>query len=167
MKLIANDSNEIVQNAEQFVNPALQLYTDFVKEIFLTEKMCFTDIGKNGNYNGFHHLSFWKEVIAGEKNRNTFLRNLVPVAALLLAQPAAEAVGESAFSAAGQTLTKFRTSMSPLTLEQVTFVKMFIRRKDFSPVTFDVWYQDQKRKHNAKEKALKEAKRAVAGAEKK
>jgi hypothetical protein len=34
-------------------------------------------------------------------------------------------------------------------------------------VTFDVWYQDQKRKHNAKEKALKETKRAAAGAEKK
>jgi hypothetical protein len=44
---------------------------------------------------------------------------------------------------------------------------MFIRRKGFSPVTFDVWYQDQKRKHNAKEKALKETKRAAAGAEKK
>jgi hypothetical protein len=79
----------------------------------------------------------------------------------------AEAIDEAAISAAGQTFTKFRTAMSPVTLEQVTVVRMFIRRKGFSRSTFNGWYQDQKRQHVVKEKALKEANRAAARAEKK
>jgi hypothetical protein len=59
------------------------------------------------------------------------------------------------------------TDRNPLTLEQVTVVRMFIRRKGFSPSTFDGWYQDQKRQHVVNEKALKEANRAAARAEKK
>jgi hypothetical protein len=84
---------------------------------------------------------------------------------LLLAQPVAEAIEEAAISVAGQTFTKFRTAMSPVKLEQVT-VRMFIRRKGCSRSTFDGWYQDQKRQHVVKERALKEANRAAARAEK-
>jgi hypothetical protein len=55
----------------------------------------------------------------------------------LLSQPVAEAIEEAAISVAGQTFTKFRTAMSPVKLEQVTVVRMFIRRKGCSRSTFD------------------------------
>jgi hypothetical protein len=60
------------------------------------------------------------------------------------------------------------TDRNPLTLEQVTVVRAHVySTKSFSPSTFDGWYQDQKRQHVVNEKALKEANRAEARAEKK
>lgn len=53
---------------------------------------------------------------------------LVPVAA---AFPAGEAVDEFTFSSSGLTFSKGRASMDPLTLEQVTVIRMFIRNMDF------------------------------------
>jgi hypothetical protein len=51
---------------------------------------------------------------------------------MLLALPAGESHNEFVFSCSGRILTRDRSSMSPMRLEQVTIIVMFIRNLGWS-----------------------------------
>jgi hypothetical protein len=149
----------INKDAKDFMQPAFGMYE---KAITVLQDASQVDlrgiIASDGSFLGQNHLGYWKSIVENKIAGAHFLASLVPVAALLLAQPAAEAIDESSFSAAGQILTKHRVSLSPVTV-QATIVKVFIRRRGFSPQAFDAWYKQKKVKFS-KEKA--EKKKAAA-----
>ncbi len=74
-------------------------------------------------------LSYWKGI---RKDVGNPISSLIPVASMLLALPAGESHNEFVFSASGQIFTKDRNSMSPMRLEQVTVLDMFIRNFGWS-----------------------------------
>jgi hypothetical protein len=68
------------------------------------------------------------------------LKLLVPVAAMLLAVPAGESRDEFVFSDTGRTFTKDRNLLSPLNLEMVTVITMFIKNFGWSQVEVAAWF---------------------------
>jgi hypothetical protein len=149
----------INKDAKDFLEPALKLYE---RKVIVPDELPLINLHEiitTGCFLGQNHLAFWKSVVENKISDSPFLASLVPVAALMLAQPAAEAVDESSFSSAGQILTKHRVMMSPVTMEQATIIKVFLRRKGFSPQAFDAWY-NQKKKTFMEEKARKKKEKA-------
>lgn len=137
-------------DSEDFMKPAFRQYEKFVDTIsMVSASIDLSELAKDGSFSGVNHMQYWQSVVENKNPISQFLHSIVPVAAHLLAQPAAEAVDEAAFSVAGQVMTKFRTALSPLTLEQVIVIRMFLRRKGFSPSQFDAWYMRKKVEANA------------------
>jgi hypothetical protein len=121
----------INKDAKDFMQPAFGMYE---KAITVLQDASQVDlrgiIASDGSFLGQNHLGYWKSIVENKIAGAHFLASLVPVAALLLAQPAAEAIDESSFSAAGQILTKHRVSLSPVTVEsKFLFVAEDSRRK--------------------------------------
>jgi hypothetical protein len=81
----------------------------------------------DGTYLGVNHMSFWQSVSKKEHERHLHLAHLLPVASMLLAIPASEAIDEFAFSSSGRTLTADRNTLAPQTTEIITVVRMFIK----------------------------------------
>lgn len=129
------------------------------------------DIMKTGKYGGVNHLEFWKQVagkydleddndsLLTEENRDV-LALLLPVAAMLLAIPAGESFDETVFTSSGETLTKKRNSLSVTTIEQVTVVRMFIRRFKWSLTKFKKWAKKVVQEYRKKEEAKQQAETA-------
>ena len=92
-------------------------------------------LSARGESNGIDHLSFWR---AAGQNRGP-LSFLVGVAAMLLAMPAGESVDEVTFSSTGATMTKERNRLSLMNVEQITVIRMFLRRYKWNPSKLDVF----------------------------
>ncbi len=112
-----------------FVKPSLQAYRKLINNISgpVPAVSLPALTSTQGSFYGFNHMEFWRSVATNQMPQSRHLQSLVPIAAMLLAVPAAEAVDEFAFSSAGSILTKGRVSMLPQTLEQVTVIRRFIQ----------------------------------------
>ena len=91
------------------------------------------EIAKDGTYWGQNHMSFWKSVALGVNEDATYLAAMVPGVSMMLAAPASEAVDETVFSSTGGTFTKARSALGPHTLEQMTVIRMYVRRYGYTP----------------------------------
>jgi hypothetical protein len=58
---------------------------------------------------------------------------------MLLAMPAGESYDECVFSASGRVLTKDKNALSPLRLEQIVVIVMFIRNFGWSHTQLNEW----------------------------
>ena len=96
----------------------------------------FDALKANGVYGQTDAMSFWKGI--GKEVGNPFA-SLIPVAAMLLALPAGESHDEFVFSCSGRIYSRDRNSMSPLRLEQVTVLVMFIRNFGWSQQQLMAW----------------------------
>jgi hypothetical protein len=85
---------------------------------------------------GLYGTSFWRGV--AHETGSPF-HTLLPLAAMLLALPAGESHNEFVFSASGRVLTRDRNSLSPLRLEQITVLVMFIRNFGWSHAEMMDW----------------------------
>jgi hypothetical protein len=83
--------------------------------------------------------SYWRDI--GKEIGNP-LASLIPVASMLLALPAGEAHNEFVFSCSGRVLTRDRNSMSPMRLEQLTVLVMFIRNFGWSQRKLMQWFRE-------------------------
>jgi len=99
---------------------------------------------RNGSINGFNHLDFWKEVATKRLHfHNAKCHHLLKVASMLLAQPAGESIDESVFSSVGATMRKDRSALSPMKIEQITTIRMFIRNFKWNPNHLHQWFENQ------------------------
>ena len=80
---------------------------------------------------------------------------MVPPAAMFLAHPAGESFDEFAFSSAGATLTKARNGLSPVHVEMITVIRMFIRQYGISPSQLQAWVEAAKAKIQQKKKVFR------------
>jgi hypothetical protein len=108
------------------------------------------ELKKEGSFDGVSLLSFWKDISdpATKNNKSQiygFLRN---IAAMLSACPAGESIDETVFTSTGQSLTKLKNSWSPLHLEQITVIRMFIRNFGWSFQDFKIFLADVVKKVN-------------------
>lgn len=103
-----------------------------------------SDLKKSGAVGGITALGFWKDIITRSDEVAKEISFIAPVAAMLLALPAGEAVDESTFSGTGQLVSNQRASMAPATVEMVTIIRMFIRTFQWSPQDVEEWYKTQK-----------------------
>ena len=151
MKGIVSQSQVLDDDSELFVQGALKVYLHGVR-IHSNRDPGVVDckaIAAEGVYNGFSLLQFWRSVLGLDEpleiaiqlfgTKLHHLRNLVRVCSMLAAVPASEAVDEGVFSSTGNALTKLRNCLSPTTLEQVTVVRMYIRKFGGSPNDIQMW----------------------------
>jgi hypothetical protein len=89
----------------------------------------FDALKQSGVYGQTDAMSFWRGTRQDVGNP---MASLIPVAAMLLALPAGEAHNKFVFSASGRVFSRDRNSMSPMRLEQVTVLVMFIRNFGWS-----------------------------------
>lgn len=99
-------------------------------------KIDICELKKEGSYDGYSLMSFWKNVTENKINdlEAKMFSFLLPLAAMMGAMPAGESFDESVFSSSGDTLTKKRNRLSPMRIEQITVIRMFIR-------TFKVFHE--------------------------
>jgi hypothetical protein len=112
---------EDVETVRLFVCAALKAYR-MLLPVGELPPIDIAALMEDGSYFGFSHMSFWKSVALGVHPKSQFLACLLPVASMLLAQPASEAVDEFAFSSAGRTLTIDQNSLAATTVEQITVI---------------------------------------------
>ncbi len=96
----------------------------------------FDALKLNGAYGQTDALSYWRNI--GQDMGNPFSA-LISVASMLLALPAGESHNEFVFSCSGRILTRDRSSMSPMRLEQLTIIVMFIRNFGWSQSKLMDW----------------------------
>ena len=77
-----------------------------------------------------------------------FLRSLVPVAAMLLAMPAGESQDEFVFSMTDRIYSDDRSTLSPVRLEQITVITMFIKNFKWSQHKLNQWVKEALSKQN-------------------
>jgi hypothetical protein len=94
------------------------------------------DILVEGEIGQVSALSYWRSVVSQIGHAWT---HLVNVASMLLALPAGESRDEFVFSTSGRAFTKDRNSLSPMRLEQITVIVMFIRNNGWSQSKMDHW----------------------------
>lgn len=92
---------------------------------------------KQGKFGGVDALAFWASVAQKKHPLYAALNHVLPVAAMYLAIPAGEAVDECVFSAAKEILTPVRSRLAPTTVEQLTVIRVFLRRFGMSLVDFN------------------------------
>ncbi len=106
-------------------------------------------LNATGSINGYSHLEFWQEVaVSGIKFRNGKYSHLLKAASMLLAQPSGESIDESTFSSVGNTMRKDRSNLSPMKIEQITVIRMFIRNFKWDPHKLHQWFEEQLNKNN-------------------
>ena len=103
-----------------------------------TPKVGLKELFTMGQIGGVSAIEYWRSVIASAEDPNG-LKLLIPVAAMLLAAPSGESRDEFVFSVAGRVLSKERSNMSPLHLEMVTVIVMFIRNFGWSQKDAEKW----------------------------
>jgi hypothetical protein len=96
----------------------------------------FDALKLNGVYGQTDALTYWRNI--GKEMGSTF-GALIPIASMLLALPAGESHNEFVFSCSGRILTRDRSSMSPMRLEQLTIIVMFIRNFGWSQTELMDW----------------------------
>jgi hypothetical protein len=96
----------------------------------------FEELKKSGTYGSTDALSFWRTI---GKDVGNPMASLIPVASMLLALPAGESHNEFVFSSSGRVYTRDRNSLSPMRLEQVTVIVMFIRNFGWSQRQLMEW----------------------------
>jgi hypothetical protein len=96
--------------------------------------LSFDALKQTGMYGQTDALSYWRGI--GQDTGNPFCA-LIPIASMLLALPAGESQNEFAFSCSGRILTRDRNSLSPMRLEQLTIIVMFIRNFGWSQSEID------------------------------
>lgn len=87
----------------------------------------------------------------------TGLKLLIPTAAMLLALPAGESRDEFAFSETGRVYSKDRNRLSPVHLEQITVITMFIKNFGWSQEEMIEWLNGMLPRARLKAAADKEA----------
>ena len=105
-----------------------------------------------GDFGDFNHMEFWKQVALSPPHEDIELKGLLCVASMFLAVPGAEAADERTFSSTGGTLTKFRTQLLSATIEQLTVVRMYVKRCGISLIEFDEQIQELIGKKKSKDK---------------
>lgn len=105
-----------------------------------------------GEFGGVNHMEFWKGVAVSPPHESIELKGLLCVASMFLAVPGAEAADERSFSSTGGTLTKFRTQLLNATIEQLTVVRMYVKRCSISLLEFDKQVQQLVENKKSKEK---------------
>lgn len=108
---------------------------------------------KQGIYAGINHMEYWKKIACDHSNKFdiTRMKQLVTVAASLLAVPASESVDESDFSGAGLLLSKERSQLSNANLERSIVIQSFIKRAGWSLLDFDKWVRRIVKEHEEME----------------
>ena len=96
----------------------------------------FDALKLNGAYGQTDALSYWRNI--GRDMGNPFSA-LIPIASMLLVLPAGESHNEFVLSCSGRILTRDRSSMSPMRLEQLTIIVTFIRNFDWSQSKLMDW----------------------------
>lgn len=105
-------------------------------------------IASRGDYGGHRAIEFWQLVTKGAHGSGLeYLRNLLPVAAMLLASPAGESQDEFVFSTTGRVFTDDRNSLSPVRLEQITVITMFIKNFKWSQHKLNQWVKQALQQH--------------------
>lgn len=120
-----------------------------------------SDLKKSGAVNGITALGYWGDIVTQGDDLSKEISFIAPVAAMLLALPAGEAIDESTFSGTGHLVSNQRASMAPATVEMVTIIRMFIRTFQWSPQDVEQWYKTQKSENQTtvKLKATKKRKK--------
>ena len=98
--------------------------------------LSFDALKQTGMYGQTDALSYWRGI--GQDTGNPFCA-LIPIATMLLALPAGESQNEFVFSCSGRILTRDRNSLSPMRLEQLTIIVMFIRNFGWSQSELMDW----------------------------
>jgi len=146
---VGDKSNPRYQMQKNFLTLSLQAYRAYVGSVAppdipdadysnYVSDVDFSQVRAVGEVLGHDHIGFWGKVAKeGQLFLEGSLLYCLPVAAMLLAQPAGEAVDEFAFSSSGATYTKTRSSLSPMRVEMITVIRMFIRNFKWSPSKID------------------------------
>ena len=140
---------------KQFVQAALDIYRDeFIKvRSEMPARMPWSDLKKDGTFNGFNHLGFWKNVAQDREFHDGDFIHLRHLSAMLLAAPAGESIDEFCFSSSQRTLSTDRNSLSSPKVEQITIIRMFIRNFGFTPRELHKWFNSKKMEHDRQTQA--------------
>ena len=141
-----DEGDDLVDEDRSFFSASLSRYRKKIvgTAVDLDEKFDWAPLKENGTFGGVSHLGFWASVATREAEEANRLNPLLPVAAMLVALPAGEAVDEFSFSSTQRTLSKERNSMSGVTLEMITVVRMFIRNSGIHPEKLFEWIDQAK-----------------------
>lgn len=123
-------------DATELTKIIFKTYLKKCKERAPVQFLGFDSIKLNGVYGETDALSYWHKI--GKEMGNP-LAALLPIASMLLALPAGESHNEFVFSCSGRILSRDRNSMSPMRLEQVTLLVMFIRNFGWSQHQLMQW----------------------------
>lgn len=159
---IKEDALTLDEDCGPFFDPAIQHYLDKVvgvKQEF-DENFSWDELQQNGKFRGVSHLDYWHTVAEGKDRK---VGNLVGCAAMLLTLPAGESIDEGSFSSSQRTLSKERSTLLPVTVEQITIIRMFIRSFGLTPNHVDSWIKTQMMnvKEETKTKKLKAQQSAI------
>jgi len=98
----------------------------------VSELMC------GGEVAGQSALTYWESVV---KERGHVFTCLLPIASMWLALPSGESCDEFVFSASGRAYTKDRNALSPVRLEQISVIVMYIRNFGWSQHKMMEWFK--------------------------
>jgi hypothetical protein len=119
-------------------NIILDTYLAECKSRQASEFKGFTKLKEDGIYGLTDAMSYWKGIGLDIGNP---MASLLPIASMLLALPAGESHNEFVFSSSGRVYTRDRNAMSPMRLEQVTVLVMFIRNFGWSQSQLMKWLE--------------------------
>jgi hypothetical protein len=109
--------------ARALTESIFKFYLDQCKKRPVAVFPSFEALKENGVYGETDAISYWKGI--GQDVGNP-LAALLPIASMLLALPAGKSQNEFVFLSSGRVLMRDCNSMSPMRLEQVTVLVMFI-----------------------------------------
>ena len=147
VQLDGEDSEEgslLVYRGSLLKYRSLFMPKELVEEVTDWSSLNWDELSKMGTFRGYSHLGFWKDVRDGNVDSSHRLSPLLPVASMLLAVPAGEAIDEFSFSSSQRTLTKERNALLGESVEMVTVIRMFIRRNGIHPQDMMDWIQRAK-----------------------
>ena len=104
-----------------------------------SQSLQFDDLVSTGKVCDVQHMDFWGSVVRKEHENHLFLQMAVPLAAMMLALPAAEAIDETVFSRTGRTLTKSRTALTDPNVERITVIRMYVESHSLSVEKLNSW----------------------------
>ncbi len=122
--------------ATLMTNMILDVYIKACKDRPKAVFQGFDALKEKGVYGQTDAISYWRSI--GQEVGNPFA-SLIPIASMLLALPAGESHDEFVFSSSGRVFSRDRNSMSPMRLEQVTVLVMFIRNFGWSQKQMMTW----------------------------
>jgi hypothetical protein len=102
----------------------------------------------DGTFRGMTFLGFWRTVAKDNTFCSGFLTPLLRVAAMMGSIPAGESIDEVTFSSTGGTMQKNRASLGVSRIEQITVIRMFIRRQKWDPMGFARFLIEMKEKRD-------------------
>ncbi len=142
---IKEDAIALDEDCGPFFEPAMCHYLEKVvgPKLEFDHAFSWEGLKKDGTFRGTSHMQYWKTVASGNDRK---IGNLIGTAAMLLALPAGESIDESSFSSSQRTLSKERQSLLPVTVEQVTVIRMFVRSFGLTPEHVDAWIRTELKK---------------------